>query len=88
MLTRTHKANIIKKYAQHDGDTGSSEVQIALLTANINEITKHIKTHKKDHVSQRGLMMQIGHRRNLLRYLSNTDVNRYRKLVKSLGLRH
>lgn len=67
MLSKDTKAKLMKKYAQHDGDTGSTEVQIALLTANINEISNHIKTHKKDHVSARGLMKKIGHRRNLLR---------------------
>ena len=87
-LTPTHKASIIKKYAQHDGDTGSSEVQIALLTADINEVTDHVKTHKKDHVSARGLMKKIGHRRNLLRYVRNNDFKKYHQLTKSLGLRH
>lgn len=88
MLSNSKKASIIKKYAQHDGDTGSSEVQIALLTANINEISNHMRSHKNDHVSARGLMKQIGHRRNLLRYLRNNDFKKYHKLTQSLGLRH
>ncbi|QBP17929.1 30S ribosomal protein S15 [Acetilactobacillus jinshanensis] len=88
MLSKDTKAKLMKKYAQHDGDTGSTEVQIALLTANINEISNHIKTHKKDHVSARGLMKKIGHRRNLLRYLRNNNFKKYHNLTKSLGLRH
>lgn len=88
MLSKDTKAKLMKKYAQHDGDTGSTEVQIALLTANINEISNHIKTHKKDHVSARGLMKKIGHRRNLLRYLRNNNFKKYYNLTKSLGLRH
>ncbi|XIF19674.1 MAG: 30S ribosomal protein S15 [Acetilactobacillus jinshanensis] len=88
MLSKDTKAKIMKKYAQHDGDTGSSEVQIALLTADIDEVSNHIKMHKKDHVSARGLMKKIGHRRNLLRYLRNNDFNHYHKLTQSLGLRH
>ncbi|AYF92466.1 30S ribosomal protein S15 [Apilactobacillus bombintestini] len=86
-LTQAKKNDIIKKYARHDGDTGSAEVQIAVLTADINEINAHMKEHKKDFHSQRGLLKKIGHRRNLLRYLRNTDVKRYRDLIKSLGLR-
>ncbi|GLB46986.1 30S ribosomal protein S15 [Philodulcilactobacillus myokoensis] len=86
-LTQANKDSIIKKYAQHEGDTGSTEVQVAVLTADINEINQHMKTHKKDHHSQRGLMKKIGHRRNLLAYLRNKDVVQYRKLIKSLGLR-
>ena len=86
-LTQAEKNDIIKKYARHDGDTGSAEVQIAVLTADINEINGHMKEHKKDVHSQRGLLKKIGHRRNLLRYLRNKDVQRYRDLIKSLGLR-
>jgi small subunit ribosomal protein S15 len=86
-LTQAKKNDIIKKYARHEGDTGSAEVQIAVLTADINEINAHMKEHKKDFHSQRGLLKKIGHRRNLLRYLRNTDVQRYRDLIKSLGLR-
>ena len=78
---------MLRKYARHEGDTGSAEVQIAVLTADINELNDHIKAHKKDYASYRGLMKKIGHRRNLLAYLRNTDVQRYRELVKSLGLR-
>ena len=69
------------------GDTGSAEVQIAVLTADINELNDHIRSHKKDYASQRGLMKKIGHRRNLLAYLRKTDIQRYRELIKSLGLR-
>ena len=83
-FTRKEKRNYD---ARHEGDTGSAEVQIAVLTADINELNDHIKAHKKDYASYRGLMKKIGHRRNLLAYLRNTDVQRYRELVKSLGLR-
>ncbi|WP_172187145.1 30S ribosomal protein S15 [Lentilactobacillus kribbianus] len=86
-LTKTKKNEIIKKYARHEGDTGSAEVQIAVLTADINEINEHMRTHKKDFHSQRGLMKKIGHRRNLLAYLRREDVQRYRELIQSLGLR-
>ncbi len=81
------KTEIMQKYARHEGDTGSAEVQIAVLTADINKLNEHIRQHKKDHASQRGLMKKIGHRRNLLAYLRKTDVQRYRELIKSLGLR-
>lgn len=77
----------MQKFALHDGDTGSAEVQIAVLTADINELNDHIRSHKKDYASQRGLMKKIGHRRNLLAYLRKNDVQRYRELIKSLGLR-
>ena len=87
MLLKSEKQAIMKEYARHEGDTGSAEVQIAVLTADINELNDHIKAHKKDYASYRGLMKKIGHRRNLLAYLRNTDVQRYRELVKSLGLR-
>ncbi|UDM32515.1 30S ribosomal protein S15 [Lentilactobacillus laojiaonis] len=86
-LTQQEKNDIIKKYARHEGDTGSTEVQVAVLTADINEINEHMRNHKKDFHSQRGLMKKIGHRRNLLAYLRKTDVQRYRDLIKSLGLR-
>ncbi|GHP15066.1 30S ribosomal protein S15 [Lentilactobacillus fungorum] len=86
-VTQTEKNEIIKKYARHEGDTGSAEVQIAVLTADINEINEHMRTHRKDYHSQRGLMKKIGHRRNLLAYLRNKDVARYRELIQSLGLR-
>ncbi len=86
-LTQTKKNEIIKQYARKDGDTGSAEVQIAVLTADINNINQHMKTHRKDYHSQRGLMKKIGHRRNLLAYLRKTDLDRYRTLIQSLGLR-
>ena len=86
-MTQAEKQEIIKEYATHEGDTGSAEVQIAVLTADINELNDHIRSHKKDYASQRGLMKKIGHRRNLLAYLRKTDIQRYRELIKSLGLR-
>ncbi|QMU07474.1 30S ribosomal protein S15 [Levilactobacillus suantsaii] len=86
-ISQTQKNDIIKQYARHEGDTGSTEVQVAVLTADINEINKHMQAHRKDFHSQRGLMKKIGHRRNLLAYLRKTDVQRYRELIKSLGLR-
>ncbi|MDR3157337.1 MAG: 30S ribosomal protein S15 [Lactobacillales bacterium] len=86
-LTQEAKSEIIKKYARHEGDTGSPEVQIAVLTADINLLNDHIKVHKKDYHTYRGLMKKIGHRRNLLAYLRKKDVQRYRELIASLGLR-
>lgn len=86
-ISNEKKDEIMKKYARHEGDTGSAEVQIAVLTADINELNDHIRSHKKDYASQRGLMKKIGHRRNLLAYLRKTDIQRYRELIKSLGLR-
>ena len=86
-ISQAKKNEIIAKYARHEVDTGSAEVQIAVLTADINEINEHIRVHRKDFHSQRGLMKKIGHRRNLLAYLRKTDVQRYRELIKSLGLR-
>lgn len=86
-ITQEKKTEIMKQYARHDGDTGSAEVQIAVLTADINELNNHMKVHKKDLHSQRGLMKKIGHRRNLLAYLRKTDIQRYRDLIQSLGLR-
>ena len=86
-ISNEKKNEIKKKYARHEGDTGSAEVQIAVLTADINELNDHIRSHKKDYASQRGLMKKIGHRRNLLAYLRKTDIQRYRELIKSLGLR-
>ena len=86
-LKKSEKENIIKEYATHEGDTGSVEVQVAVLTWEINHLNEHIKQHKKDHATYRGLMKKIGHRRNLLAYLRRTDVNRYRELIASLGLR-
>ncbi|MGX7092643.1 30S ribosomal protein S15 [Hutsoniella sourekii] len=86
-LSKERKQEIIKEFALKEGDTGSPEVQIALLTADINSLNEHIKTHKKDFHSYRGLMQKIGHRRNLLAYLRENDVTRYRELIKRLGLR-
>ena len=81
------KKEIIDEYSRGDGDTGSPEVQIALLTTRINELQDHFKTHKKDHHSYRGLLKMVGQRRRLLGYLRKKDVERYRQLIKSLGLR-
>ncbi|MGY4104351.1 30S ribosomal protein S15 [Ignavigranum ruoffiae] len=86
-LTKEMKQQIIADYATHEGDTGSPEVQIALLTHDINSLNEHIHTHKKDFHSYRGLMKKIGHRRNLLAYLRENDVQRYRELIQRLGLR-
>lgn len=86
-ITNERKNEIIREYARHEGDTGSTEVQIAVLTAEINALNEHARTHKKDHHSYRGLMKKIGHRRNLLAYLRNNEVARYRELIQSLGLR-
>ncbi len=81
------KRKIIEEYATDEHDTGSPEVQVALLTARINHLTEHLKTHKKDHHSRRGLLQMVGRRRRLLGYLQQTDVERYRTLIKRLGLR-
>ena len=86
-LTKEAKSEVIRKFAFHEGDTGSPEVQVALLTARINELTEHLRTHKKDHHSRRGLLMLVGQRRRLLNYLNRQDVDRYRSLVQELGLR-
>ncbi|MBZ6526543.1 30S ribosomal protein S15 [Aerococcaceae bacterium DSM 111021] len=86
-LTKERKNEIMKDFATHEGDTGSPEVQIAVLTADINSLNEHIGEHKKDFHSYRGLMKKIGHRRNLLAYLRNKDVARYRELIQRLGLR-
>ena len=86
-MDKTTKQEIIAKYARKEGDTGSPEVQIALLTARISELTEHLKNHPKDHHSRRGLLMMVGHRRGLLDYLKKVDVERYRAIVGSLGLR-
>lgn len=87
MLTKQEKQAIMKEYATKEGDTGSPEVQIAVLTEEINHLNEHARVHKKDHHSYRGLMKKVGHRRNLLAYLRKTDVQRYRELIKRLGLR-
>ena len=86
-LTREAKSEVINRFAKHEGDTGSPEVQIALLTARINELTEHLREHKKDHHSRRGLLMMVGQRRRLLNYLRRHDISRYRELVQELGLR-
>jgi len=86
-LTASDKAAIIAEYAQGDSDTGSAEVQVALLTARIKYLTEHFKTHKKDHASRRGLLKLVGQRRKLLKYVRNDSHERYQKLIKSLGLR-
>jgi len=82
-----NKDALISEYATADGDTGSPEVQVALLTARINHLTEHLRTHKKDHHSRRGLLQLVGRRRRLLAYLQKTDVERYRTLISRLGLR-
>ena len=81
------KQEVIATYATHEGDTGSPEVQIALLTTRINELNAHLKVHAKDHHSRRGLLKMVGHRRNLLNYLMKVDIERYRSIVERLGLR-
>lgn len=86
-LTKERKEEIVKKYARTEGDTGSAEVQIALLTEEINELTSHFKEHTHDYHSKRGLLKKVGQRRSMLKYLYKTDVTRYRDLIKSLGLR-
>lgn len=87
VLSRENKESVIGKFSNHEGDTGSPEVQIALLTERINGLTEHLKTNKKDHHSRRGLLKMVGKRRRLLSYLQDKNVNRYRSLVKELGLR-
>ena len=86
-ISKEQKQKIIEEYRLHDCDTGSPEVQIAILTYRINALTEHLKTHKKDHHSRRGLFKMIGQRRGLLRYLEKKDINRYRELVEKLGIR-
>jgi small subunit ribosomal protein S15 len=87
MLTKDRKRELIDKYGRGESDTGSTEVQVALLTERINELTEHLRSHSKDHHSRRGLLMLVGKRRRLLRYLEGSDVERYRALVAELGLR-
>ncbi len=87
MITKEEKNKIIEEYKIHDGDTGSPEVQIAILTHRINTLTEHLKTNKKDHHSRRGLLKMVGHRRNLLGYLQKKDIERYRAIIDKLGLR-
>jgi small subunit ribosomal protein S15 len=87
MLTKEHKTNIIVEHAVHEGDTGSPEVQIALLTERITQLTGHMRVHKHDYHTQRGLLKLIGRRRRLLAYLNRTDIRRYRAVLARLGLR-
>ncbi|MFA9398450.1 MAG: 30S ribosomal protein S15 [Clostridiaceae bacterium] len=86
-MNKERKLEIIKEYGTHEGDTGSPEVQIALLTERINHLNDHLKVHKKDHHSRRGLLMMVGQRKGLLNYLSSNDIERYRTVIKKLGLR-
>jgi small subunit ribosomal protein S15 len=86
-MTQAEKTEIIQKFARHEGDTGSPEVQIAMLTKRINDLTEHLKIHKKDHHSRRGLLKMVGHRRNLLAYLTKLDIERYRTVIAELGIR-
>ena len=86
-MLKEQKDQIIAEYRTHVGDTGSPEVQVALLTFRINELTEHLKVHKKDHHSRRGLLKMVGHRRNLLAYLMKTDIERYRAIIAKLGIR-
>ncbi len=87
MIAKEKKQEIMREYARTEGDTGSPEVQVAVLTARINELTEHLKIHKKDHHSRRGLLKMVGQRRNLLAYLRKKDIERYRSLIERLGLR-
>ena len=87
MITKEKKQAIIQEYATGDNDTGSPEVQVAILTARINELNEHLKEHKHDHHSRRGLLKMVGQRRNLLNYLKEKDLERYRSLIARLGLR-
>ncbi len=87
-MTQAEKQAIIQEYAVHEGDTGSAQVQVAVLTKRIQELTEHLKVHKKDHHSRRGLLKMVGHRRNLLSYIYKKDVNQYRELIAKLGIRN
>lgn len=87
MLLKEEKNAIMKEYATNEGDTGSPEVQIAVLTRRINELTEHLKVHKKDHHSRRGLLKMVGQRRSLLNYLIKIDIERYRSIIAELGIR-
>jgi small subunit ribosomal protein S15 len=86
-MTNEEKTAIMQEFALHEGDTGSPEVQIAVLTKRINDLTEHLKIHSKDHHSRRGLLKMVGHRRNLLAYLQNSEVERYRSVIARLGIR-
>jgi len=87
MLSKEKKQKVITDYRKSDTDTGSPEVQIAILTSRINELTEHLKSHKKDHSSRRGLLKMVGNRSSLLKYVKNKDINRYRQIISRLGLR-
>ena len=87
MITTDKKTDITKQYQLHSKDTGSADVQVAILTARINELTQHLQTHQKDHSSRRGLLMMVGQRRRLLDYLIKNDLKRYQELIKKLNLR-
>ena len=87
MILKEKKKGIIQDFRIHEGDTGSPDVQIAVLTARINELSEHLKSHKKDHASRRGLLKMVGTRNSLLRYLSKTNFERYQEIIKRLGLR-
>jgi len=87
MLLKEQKTEVIENNRRHEGDTGSPEVQVAILTRRINDLTEHLKIHKKDHHSRRGLLKMVGHRRNLLNYIKKKDIGRYRALIAKLGLR-
>lgn len=86
-MLKEEKTAVIQEYAMHEGDTGSPEVQIAVLTKRINSLTEHLRTHKKDHHSRRGLLKMVGHRRSLLNYLQKNDIERYRTIIEKLGIR-
>jgi small subunit ribosomal protein S15 len=87
LLLKEEKTAVIEANKLHDGDTGSPEVQVAILTKRINDLTEHLKIHKKDHHSRRGLLKMVGHRRNMLNYLKKKDIERYRGLIAKLGIR-
>ena len=86
-LTQERKQELVAKFGDRDGDTGKTEVQVAMLTERINELTEHLRTHSKDHHSRRGLLMLVGRRRRFLNYLQRNDLERYRDLIRKLGLR-
>ena len=86
-MDKQHKVELVETYRTHDKDTGSAEVQVALLTEHINELTEHLRQHKKDHTSRRGLLMMVGTRSALLKYLMREDPSRYRRMVEALKLR-
>jgi len=87
MLTKQEKGSVVQDFETHQGDTGSPDVQIALLTKRINDLTEHLKTHRKDHASRRGLLKMVGTRSALLKYVSKKDVKRYQQIISRLGLR-